>query len=83
MQRGSVEGLENAMSEVNRTSGRDPYAVSRLKDVITESLLPDRAKMKGQEAVFDSAVDLMAQSYGKAALHQTMAEVGQTREIAR
>ena len=83
MQRGSVEGLENAMSEVNRTSGRDPYAVSRLKDVITESLLPDRAKMKGQEAVFDSAVDLMAQSYGKAALHQTMAEVGQIREIAR
>ena len=45
MQKGSVEALEGALGEVNRTAGRDQHAVSRLRDTISQSLLPDKERM--------------------------------------
>lgn len=87
MQKGSVEALEGALGEVNRTAGRDPHAVSRLRDTISSSLLPDKERMMGimnqSPAMFDDAVQMIANSYGSAASSRALEDIGQMGDIAR
>ena len=87
MQKGQVEALEGALGEVNRTAGRDPYAVQRLRDTIQSSLLPDKERMMGimnsSPEMFDNAVLMIANSYGQAASSRVLEDIGQMGDIAR